>query len=329
MDLGKKIKELRRTHNITQERLAEEMGVTAQAVCKWESGRTMPDITLLPELSVFFGVTIDELFELTEDSQLERINNMIYSRNSLSDSEFSYAEKFLIERKNNPAAVAMLAKLYDCRAEQYRRLSQKFAQMTLENNPAEGIHHILCGPLWDWDFTNHHELIDYYYRFTEENPGIYIARVYLAELLISDMRFDEAEKVVCGMDKCIHKIRLKGKIEARRGNIDDAKKLLDEMTDEHVNSDKAWSYKADAYANLGLYDKAIEFYNKSLSLAEKPRLIDNNLSLAHIYEIIRDYSAAADEYDKVMNILINEHGCDSDSDVIKEYRNKLIQCRKR
>ena len=123
MDLGKKIKELRRTHNITQERLAEEMGVTAQAVCKWESGRTMPDIALLPELSVFFGVTIDELFELTEDSHLERINNMIYSRKRLSDSEFSYAEKFLMEQKNNPTAISMLAKLYDCRVEQYRNLS--------------------------------------------------------------------------------------------------------------------------------------------------------------------------------------------------------------
>ena len=329
MDLGKKIKELRRTHNITQERLAEEMGVTAQAVCKWESGRTMPDITLLPELSVFFGITIDELFELTEDSQFERINNMIYSRNSLSDREFSYAEQFLTERKDNPAAVSMLAKLYEYRAEQYRNLSQKFAHRSLDSNPAEDIHHILCGPLWDWDLTNHHELINYYYRFTEENSEVHIARVYLAELLIADMRFDEAEKTVYGMNKCIHKIRLQGKIEALRGNIDGAKMLWDEMTDEYADCDKAWSYKADSYANLGLYDKAIEFYNKSLSLAEKPRLIDNNLSLAHIYEIMRNYSAAADEYNKIINILINEHGCDPDSDVIREYKNKLIQCRKR
>lgn len=329
MDLGKKIKELRRTHSITQEQLAEALGVTPQAVSRWESGRTMPDIVLLPELSVFFGVTIDELFALTEDSQLARIDNMIRSRTSLSDSEFSCAEQFLTARRDDPAAVSMLARLYQCRAGQYGDLSRKFAQIALEMDPAENMHHILCGPLWDWDLTNHHGLIDFYDRFTANHPEVSIARVYLAELLIADLRLEEAETVICAMEKSMHRIRLKGKLEARRGNIERAKKLWDEMTDEYGDSDKAWSYKADAYAALGLYDEAIEFYHRALSLAGTPRLIDNDLCLAHIYEMRRDYSAAAAEYEQVIHILVNDHGCDPDGDVIRKYRNKALRCGKR
>ena len=59
--LGQKISELRRASNITQEKLAEKMGVSPQAVSKWETGQTCPDIMLLRDLSATLGVTVDEL----------------------------------------------------------------------------------------------------------------------------------------------------------------------------------------------------------------------------------------------------------------------------
>ena len=107
-----------------------------------------------------------------------------------------------------------------------------------------------------------------------------------------------------------------------------AKKLWDEMTDEYADSHKAWSCKADAYAELGLYEQAIGFYHRALSLAGRPRLIDNDLSLAHIYEITGDDAAAAKEYENVIRILIQDHGCDPDGDVIREYRNRALRCGK-
>jgi TPR repeat protein/DNA-binding XRE family transcriptional regulator len=58
------IKRLRAERGITQEKLALEMGVTTRAVSKWECGKTYPDITLLPGLASFFGVTIDELIQM-------------------------------------------------------------------------------------------------------------------------------------------------------------------------------------------------------------------------------------------------------------------------
>lgn len=62
-NIGSKIKKLRRQKNISQEVLAQYLGISFQAVSKWESGQNMPDITLIPALASFFGISTDELFD--------------------------------------------------------------------------------------------------------------------------------------------------------------------------------------------------------------------------------------------------------------------------
>lgn len=59
--IGQTIARLRREHNLTQMALADEMGVSFQAVSNWERGQSMPDISKLPELAELFGTTIDAL----------------------------------------------------------------------------------------------------------------------------------------------------------------------------------------------------------------------------------------------------------------------------
>ena len=61
--LGEKIKSLRKQKNISQEVLANYLGVSFQAVSKWENDSTMPDVTMIPALASFFGVSTDELFD--------------------------------------------------------------------------------------------------------------------------------------------------------------------------------------------------------------------------------------------------------------------------
>ena len=63
MKLGEKIKTLRKQKNISQEVLAQYLGVTFQAVSKWENGTTMPDVATIPAIASFFGVSTDELFD--------------------------------------------------------------------------------------------------------------------------------------------------------------------------------------------------------------------------------------------------------------------------
>ena len=62
INIGKNIKSFRRRCGFTQAYLAERLGISVQAVSKWENGTSMPDIMLLPEIARAFGVSIDELF---------------------------------------------------------------------------------------------------------------------------------------------------------------------------------------------------------------------------------------------------------------------------
>ena len=76
MKIGAIIKKLRTENNITQETLATALGVTPQAISRWESGGGYPDIELLPLLADFFSVSTDELlgYKLSErEAEIIRI----------------------------------------------------------------------------------------------------------------------------------------------------------------------------------------------------------------------------------------------------------------
>lgn len=64
MDLyiGENIKQLRKNMNIGQDVLANTVGVSVQAVSKWETGQSLPDVGIIPDIAAFFGVSIDSLF---------------------------------------------------------------------------------------------------------------------------------------------------------------------------------------------------------------------------------------------------------------------------
>ena len=67
MTIGKRITLLRKEKGLTQEELATHMGVSPQAVSKWENDQTCPDISALPKLARLLGVTVDELLEGKQD----------------------------------------------------------------------------------------------------------------------------------------------------------------------------------------------------------------------------------------------------------------------
>ncbi len=59
--LGKRLQQLRKKENLTQEDVASRLNITPQAVSKWENDVSAPDISLLSEISDMFGISIDEL----------------------------------------------------------------------------------------------------------------------------------------------------------------------------------------------------------------------------------------------------------------------------
>ena len=73
--LGNNIRQLRRRDKRTQEALADALGVTSQAVSRWESGGSYPDMNLIPSIANYFGVTIDDLFGYTNE-RTKRIDEL-------------------------------------------------------------------------------------------------------------------------------------------------------------------------------------------------------------------------------------------------------------
>ena len=66
--LGRRIAALRREKELKQDELAEKLGVSAQAVSKWENDQTCPDISILPLLAKTLGVSVDELLSGKQES---------------------------------------------------------------------------------------------------------------------------------------------------------------------------------------------------------------------------------------------------------------------
>ena len=76
MSFGRIIKQLRRKHDMTQERLAEILSISPQAISRWETDVSMPDISLIAPLCNLFDVTSDELLEIDVIRRQEQINTI-------------------------------------------------------------------------------------------------------------------------------------------------------------------------------------------------------------------------------------------------------------
>ena len=69
INIGTKIKELRKRIGKTQENMANALGVTPQAISRWEANSGYPDIEILPVIANYFHITIDELFGYSKDRE--------------------------------------------------------------------------------------------------------------------------------------------------------------------------------------------------------------------------------------------------------------------
>ena len=76
LTLGNKIKELRKRDNRKQEDIAQALGVTNQAISRWESNSCYPDMELIPAIANYFNVSIDELFGYSKERK-EKLNAIL------------------------------------------------------------------------------------------------------------------------------------------------------------------------------------------------------------------------------------------------------------
>lgn len=91
MQIGEKIRLLRKQKKITQAQLAQALSVSSQSVSKWENQLSVPDISVLPEIARYFGITMDELFNFRLDAlnYKERFIRFMVDNGMLRFGEFT------------------------------------------------------------------------------------------------------------------------------------------------------------------------------------------------------------------------------------------------
>ena len=304
IQIGGRIKSLRLGKSMTQEQLAQRLGVTAQAISKWESSTNMPDIQLLPDLAVIFGVSIDELFTMTDESRMDRIENQLDSVRFLEAGVFEQSEHLLRSCMENPQyearATLLLAELYNKRAEEYRERAKPLARKALLLNPTvKEAHNAIFdaenGPYTDWDLNNFEDLIDFYKAFVQAHPEDMRNYCWLLDLLIHDHRLEEARACVRQMRQVAdtyHYELYMGRICREDGDLAAALDWWKKMTEHSPEQWSVWAEYGDVFAGLCRYDEAIRYYEKAMPLRPRPRFIDCEEAVAHICIIRRDLEGA-------------------------------------
>ncbi len=320
VDIGARIRKLRLGCSLTQEQLAARLGVSAQAVSKWESGTNMPDIQMLPDLSVIFGVSIDELFAMTDECRMERIDNMISNVRLLSDEEFTRSERYLktLRGKAETAdrATLLLALLYNKRADEYHELAKPLAREALQRIPGKKDAHNAIfdaerGPYSDWNFTNHADLIDFYKSVTQTHPEDIRNYFWLLDLLIDDGRTAEARayaEQMKAVEYSYHYEMYMGYICQAECNLPAAMDWWQKMTAHNPEKWVVWAEYGSIMAKLARYAEAEEAYLKAMPMRPKPRFIDCEDAMTQLY-LLRGNIDGAIEMQRQMLQIMKEDWC--------------------
>lgn len=140
ISIGKRIKELRKERNMTQERLADLVGVSFQAVSKWENGIALPDITLVPRLAQIFAVSTDELFAYNQKEIQDEIAQCVSNARKHIESDHEKGRKILEDAlKKHPDNDILLNHLlyflnYSADPDKTIRIANKLIDRTADNS---------------------------------------------------------------------------------------------------------------------------------------------------------------------------------------------------
>ena len=114
LPIGQTIRRLRRERDLTQEEMAAHLGISFQAISKWERGDGYPDVTMLPALAHYFGVSVDELLGASETekrAQYDEINQTWAenNRNGRHDENVVIMRRSLKAFPNDPLLLVQLS----------------------------------------------------------------------------------------------------------------------------------------------------------------------------------------------------------------------------
>lgn len=334
MEIGNQIKSLRTRRGVTQEALAEQLGVSPQAVSKWERGTGLPDMQLLPAISAYFGVSIDELFALSDDTRMERIQNMLWDERVLNPDTVEREREFLLEKgrrePENGEVYRLLADMENQLSYEHERKAGEYAKEAIRREPqnikAHSAYVVAEQGVWGaWMSTNHHRLIDFYKEFVETHPKLRTGYLWLLDQLIADSRLEEARKYTERVEKLAdagsRTAMYRGEIAWAEGDHDGALAIWDEMCREYPEDRAVWVQMGDNMARAGRYEEAKAHYRRSMEVQTKyPRFTDGVDSIAQICEIQGDYAGAIAAQEELIRLCMDEWDITSGEELDYHYR---------
>ena len=113
MQLSEKIKHLRKSVDLTQEQMAEYLGISPQAVSRWECGTTCPDIFALPQIAQLFNITVDELLGADPMAKEQKIAEIVKKADGqidqgITDEPIKELREALVRYPNNDKLLCSL-----------------------------------------------------------------------------------------------------------------------------------------------------------------------------------------------------------------------------
>jgi len=158
ISLKETLRSLRQQKNITQEALANHLGITPQSVGKWERGEGFPDITWLPKIAFYFDVTVDELLGVGKAKMQERLNayfaeSNVYYQTGENDKNLALWEKAYSEFPNDCEVMESLMfainreGVYPCpkeKAERIIALGEEILRKSTDPHKRENAIECLC-----------------------------------------------------------------------------------------------------------------------------------------------------------------------------------------
>ena len=253
INLGEKIKSLRKQKNISQEVFANYLGISFQAVSKWENGNTMPDVTMIPAIASFFGVSIDELFNFNLYEMEKQVEEICLEAYKYRYTDSAKSEQILREGLQRfPGNDIILNNLlytldYKTRADEVINLCKSLIESTKDDSVKYDACRILA------TCYKENGKSDLVRPTLEIIPEIYFTKLELmASLLKGDDSYEAAQKqknisaedlidmlIIAGKH-----LREKGEMEKANSQFRIALRIMDAFADDFVE-DK-W-FKATIY----------------------------------------------------------------------------------
>ncbi len=308
LNLGSSIRRLRVERGMTQEELAEYAGVSFQAVSKWETNTTTPDIAILPRLAVFFGVRIDDLFGITNADELERVDYLL-EHETLTEENFAYAQKVLEKTlENQPDDVRALKtydRLYLTKNHRDRLEARRLLRRAMEKSPGDAevfqLYRQVCGG----DSSTFRSETEDFIRDCEpylekaENPGTLL----LIDAMIAAHLSDRAEHLIEQYETSLPAAMpaiFRGDLALTKGNLRQAVEWWDSVDRE----DHKGQYEiGERFLRIGDDARAEAAFERSFAAATHPRDLSAVYSLAFLYDRLGKREKSAKMWQLILDVL--------------------------